>query len=386
MTAAAAPAGRDAGTGSASRRLRPADRRRRRHRRRDRARRGAARAGRRAVRRGRLRRRDLQPVVQADPRRPALPAVRRPAPGLRGAGRAAPPDAHGAAPVPAGRVPVPGLPRRDARRLATLGVGIALYNALALWRPPARGRTLSRRASSTSWRRTCAAPGLAGAHGVRRLPDRRRPPGARERPRRGGGRRDRRQPRARRRPSLRDRRGRVHRRRARGQRDRRPGCERARDASCVSATGPFTDSFLAEPARHRLRPTLGVHLVFDAARVPHNGRALVLRSPRDNRLFFVLPAGARTIVGHDRHRLDRRRRAAAPRRRHPRARRRRRVPARSGQSRVPRPAARGRTTCCRPSPALRPLLATSAHTPSETSREHDIARAATACWSSRAAS
>src|SRR5204862_4222369 len=27
------------------------------------------------------------------------------------------------------------------------------------------------------------------------------------------------------------------------------------------------------------------------------GRALVLRSPRDNRLFFVLPAGPRTIVG-----------------------------------------------------------------------------------------
>ena len=30
---------------------------------------------------------------------------------------------------------------------------------------------------------------------------------------------------------------------------------------------------------------------------PHGGRALVLRSPRDDRLFFVLPAGARTIVG-----------------------------------------------------------------------------------------
>ncbi len=64
----------------------------------------------------------------------------------------------------------------------------------------------------------------------------------------------------------------------------------------LSATGPFTDSFVADGS-HRLRPTLGVHLVFDAARVPHQGRALVLRSPRDNRLFFVLPAGARTIVG-----------------------------------------------------------------------------------------
>ena len=37
--------------------------------------------------------------------------------------------------------------------------------------------------------------------------------------------------------------------------------------------------------------------MLDAARVPHDGRALVLRSPRDNRLFFVLPAGARTVIG-----------------------------------------------------------------------------------------
>ena len=46
----------------------------------------------------------------------------------------------------------------------------------------------------------------------------------------------------------------------------------------VSATGPFTDGFLGGP--RRLRPTLGVHLVLDAARVPHGGRALVLHSFR----------------------------------------------------------------------------------------------------------
>ena len=63
----------------------------------------------------------------------------------------------------------------------------------------------------------------------------------------------------------------------------------------VSATGPFTDGFLGGP--RRLRPTLGVHLVLDAARLPHGGRALVPRTPRDNRLYFVLPAGPRTIVG-----------------------------------------------------------------------------------------
>ena len=33
--------------------------------------------------------------------------------------------------------------RGETPRLSTLGVGIALYNALALWRPPARGRKLS---------------------------------------------------------------------------------------------------------------------------------------------------------------------------------------------------------------------------------------------------
>jgi glycerol-3-phosphate dehydrogenase len=63
----------------------------------------------------------------------------------------------------------------------------------------------------------------------------------------------------------------------------------------VNATGPFSDGF--DRGRHNLRPTLGVHLVLDADRLPHGGRALVLRTPRDNRLFFVLPAGARTIVG-----------------------------------------------------------------------------------------
>ena len=35
--------------------------------------------------------------------------------------------------------------RGESPRLSTLGVGIALYNALALWRPPARGRKLSAR-------------------------------------------------------------------------------------------------------------------------------------------------------------------------------------------------------------------------------------------------
>jgi glycerol-3-phosphate dehydrogenase len=63
----------------------------------------------------------------------------------------------------------------------------------------------------------------------------------------------------------------------------------------VNATGPFSDAF--DRGRKNLRPTLGVHVVVPADRLPHSGRVVVLRSPRDNRLFFVLPAGPRTVVG-----------------------------------------------------------------------------------------
>jgi glycerol-3-phosphate dehydrogenase len=63
----------------------------------------------------------------------------------------------------------------------------------------------------------------------------------------------------------------------------------------VNATGPFCDSFSAGPPR--LRPTLGVHLVMDGDRLPTFGRAVVVHSPRDGRLVFVLPAGRRTVIG-----------------------------------------------------------------------------------------
>ena len=63
----------------------------------------------------------------------------------------------------------------------------------------------------------------------------------------------------------------------------------------VNATGPFSDAFRGDAPV--LRPTLGVHIVADAARLPTGGRAFVVRSPRDGRIMFVLPAGARTIVG-----------------------------------------------------------------------------------------
>jgi glycerol-3-phosphate dehydrogenase len=63
----------------------------------------------------------------------------------------------------------------------------------------------------------------------------------------------------------------------------------------VNATGPFSDAFRNDEAV--LRPTLGVHIVVDAARLPTGGRAFVIRAPQDGRVMFVLPAGTRTIVG-----------------------------------------------------------------------------------------
>jgi glycerol-3-phosphate dehydrogenase len=63
----------------------------------------------------------------------------------------------------------------------------------------------------------------------------------------------------------------------------------------VNCTGPFSDAFRG--GRPVLRPTLGVHAVFEAERLPTAGRAIVINSPRDGRLIFTLPAGARTIVG-----------------------------------------------------------------------------------------
>jgi glycerol-3-phosphate dehydrogenase len=79
-------------------------------------------------------------------------------------------------------------------------------------------------------------------------------------------------------------------------RDRRTGAELDIQArAVVNATGPFSDAFRGE--RPGLRPTLGVHVVLDAARLPTGGRAFVVRSPRDHRIMFTLPAGTRTLFG-----------------------------------------------------------------------------------------
>jgi glycerol-3-phosphate dehydrogenase len=258
--------------------------------------------------------------------------------------------------------------RTERPGLTMLGIGIALYNTLALWRAPVRSRRLSSeevQAISPSLRsaglegaqlyvdcqtndarlvlETALDAELAGAAVAPRLHVV---------------------------ELVRERGGRA---RAATVVDRESGetlIVRAR--AIVNATGPFSDAF--DRGRHNLRATLGVHLVFDAARLPIDGRAVVLRSPRDGRLFFALPAGARTIIGTTDTDWS-----PAP-----------------GLSRAPRvddeirarrwdvdyllEAANHAFPTARLLPddvistfaGLRPLVATPAHTPSSTSREHDI--------------
>ena len=342
----------------------------------DRARRGPARAGRRAVRRGRLRRRDLQPVVEADPRRPALPAVRQPAPGLRRADRTAPPDADGAPPVPADRVRVSRVPRREpapghaGRRHRDLQRARALAPARA--RPQAvRPRALRagaaparRRPRRARWPTSTARPttpaSCSRTSSTPRPPARPSPTTCAPRPRCAIA--------AAASPASRSRTARPAQR------------FEARARVVLSATGPFTDSFLAEPARHRLRPTLGVHLVFDAARVPHGGRALVLRSPA-RQPAVLRPARRRAHHRrHDRHRLV----VAASRRASTttsaRAAKTSPTCSRRPTTRFPTCAWR-RTTCCRPS---RPCGRCSRPAPTRRRRPRASTRSRaprTACWS-----
>jgi glycerol-3-phosphate dehydrogenase len=178
-----------------------------------------------------------------------------------------------------------------APRLGVLGAGIALYNALALWRPPVGGRRL-RPHQVYALSPQLRAAGLQGAQIYLdcQTDDARLvletildagTAGAVLGPRVAVIR------------LLRDRRGRV---RAAVARDRLSGSDLTIEARViVNATGPFSDAF--DRGRRNLRATLGVHVVFDARRMPHGGHATVLRSPRDQRLVFMLPAGARTIVG-----------------------------------------------------------------------------------------
>jgi glycerol-3-phosphate dehydrogenase len=77
------------------------------------------------------------------------------------------------------------------------------------------------------------------------------------------------------------------------------GAEEVVEARVVlNATGPWTDRVrgLDAPEAPILRPTRGVHLVVDSARLgPHH--ALIAFHPRDGRVLFVIPWGTQTYVG-----------------------------------------------------------------------------------------
>jgi glycerol-3-phosphate dehydrogenase len=67
----------------------------------------------------------------------------------------------------------------------------------------------------------------------------------------------------------------------------------------VNATGPWTDRVLAMgsgTASSVLRPTKGVHLVVDHAKLPVQ-HAVVCFHPEDGRVLFAIPWGDRTYVG-----------------------------------------------------------------------------------------
>ena len=181
--------------------------------------------------------------------------------------------------------------RGERPGLRTIGAGIALYNALALWRPPSQSRRLGPSATfeaSPSLR----AAGLEGAQlytdcqtddarlVLETVLDAERAGAAVLSHLR----------------VLSLRRDRAGRARAAIVRDQLTDeLHEIRARIIVNATGPFSDAF--DRGRHNLRPTLGVHLVFDAARLDLGGRAVVLRAPRDGRIFFALPRGQRSVIG-----------------------------------------------------------------------------------------
>jgi glycerol-3-phosphate dehydrogenase len=259
--------------------------------------------------------------------------------------------------------------RGERPSLLTLGAGIGLYNALALWRPPSQRRRLSANDAMAASPLLRSA-GLSGAQlytdcqtddarlVLETLLDA-------------------------------ERTGAVaasHLKVSRLERDRsgRARAAVAHDAASnasfeirarviVNATGPFSDAF--DRGRHNLRPTLGTHLVFDGRRLPLEGRAVVLRSPRDGRVFFALPAARRSIIGTTDTDWHPAARAASPTLTDEIRARRQDVDYLLEAANHAFPAARLTPDDVISTYAgLRPLFAAPADTPSSTSREHEIIR------------
>ena len=67
----------------------------------------------------------------------------------------------------------------------------------------------------------------------------------------------------------------------------------------LNATGPWSDrtcSLTGDMSAPRLRPTKGIHLVVDSARLQVN-HAIVGMHPKDGRVFFTVPWGEQTYIG-----------------------------------------------------------------------------------------
>ena len=66
----------------------------------------------------------------------------------------------------------------------------------------------------------------------------------------------------------------------------------------INATGPWSDKtrLLEEEGKKRLRPTKGIHIVFDQSKLPINN-AVVCFHPKDGRVLFAIPWGDRSYVG-----------------------------------------------------------------------------------------
>ena len=71
-----------------------------------------------------------------------------------------------------------------------------------------------------------------------------------------------------------------------------------RATAVINATGPWTDRTraLGSGGERLLRPTKGVHIVVDAARLPTRW-AVVHTHPTDGRVLFTIPWGDRTYIG-----------------------------------------------------------------------------------------
>lgn len=72
----------------------------------------------------------------------------------------------------------------------------------------------------------------------------------------------------------------------------------ARAKVVINATGPWSDEVRALAGETRiLKPTKGIHVVVDSARLPVK-HALMMTSPRDKRVVFGIPWGlGRTVIG-----------------------------------------------------------------------------------------